>query len=81
MKSLLMLLALVFALSFTSCGDDDEPDTVCLVCTSDDPDITVEGDRVCEGDTDPDTGETITRADLDAAKALIEAFGADCTLD
>lgn len=60
-----------------SCGDDDGDSKVkCLECTSDDPD---EQESVCEGQEDED-GNTVTIEDLEAAKAFLEAFGADCTL-
>jgi hypothetical protein len=83
MKKLILILLISFiGVGLYSCNsDDEEPDLVCLRCTSDDPDVTIEGDEVCEGDEDPDTGEEVTRADLEAAKLLFEGFGATCTLN
>ncbi len=49
---------------------------MCLNCQ-------VEGetfDQLCEGMTDPDSGETLTKEILEASKLLLEAFGASCTL-
>lgn len=78
-----MLLMLGLSFGMISCsGDDDDVDkAVCLSCTSDDPNVTIEGEDACVGDTDPDTGEELTREDLVAAQTLLESFGADCTLE
>tara|TARA_A200000113_G_C8841341_1_gene346990 strand:+ start:127 stop:261 length:135 start_codon:yes stop_codon:yes gene_type:complete len=38
-------------------------------------------DRLCEGMTDPDSGDTATKELLEVSKALLEAFGATCTLE
>ena len=75
MKNSILILIFIFSISFFSCSKDDD-DKVCLNCQ-------VEGetfDQLCEGMTDPDSGETITKDLLEASKALLEAFGASCTL-
>ena len=84
MKKLFYALVIcLMAFSFVRCEEDDEEKkSACLECVSTSEDVTIEGDfPICEGDSDPETGETITKADLEAAKSLFEAFGADCTLE
>lgn len=65
------MLGVVFLFS---CGDDDEATTKCMECTSTNPDITIDGGKACEGDTDDD-GNKITLADMEAAKEALEALG------
>lgn len=75
MKKIITITAFILALSTLGCSKDDD-DKVCLNCQ-------VEGetfDQLCEGMTDPDSGETLTKDILEASKALLEAFGASCTL-
>jgi len=75
MKNPILILIFIFSISLFSCSKDDD-DKVCLNCQ-------VEGetfDQLCEGMTDPDSGQTITKDLLEASKALLEAFGASCTL-
>ncbi len=80
MKKLSIILTLVFGVALFSCGDDKEKDDPkCLTCTGTDDDSDFEG--LCVGLEDPDTGETLTETDLQAAATLLEAFGADCTVD
>lgn len=62
---------------FVSCGDDEKKEK-CLNCIGEDVD---QSDALCTGLTDPDSGEKISAADLEALKALLEGFGAECTID
>ncbi len=70
-KILFVAIVTCFSLAFMACGDDDKK---CLVCDGD------ESEEVCEGDTDPDTGEEITLELLELSKELANAFGADCEI-
>ena len=75
MRKILFLLIFILSISFSSCSKDDD-DKLCLICE-------VEGeasDQICEGETDPDSGDTVTKDLLEVSKALLEAFGATCTL-
>ena len=75
MRKILFLLTFILSISFSSCSEDDD-DKLCLICE-------VEGeasDQICEGETDPDSGDTVTKDLLEVSKALLEAFGATCTL-
>ena len=75
MRKILLLLIFILSISFSGCSKDDD-DKLCLTCE-------VEGetsDRLCEGMTDPDSGDTVTKDLLEVSKALLEAFGATCTL-
>ena len=75
MRKILFLLTFILSISFSSCSKDDD-DKLCLICE-------VEGessDQICEGETDPDSGDTVTKDLLEVSKALLEAFGATCTL-
>ena len=75
MRTILFLLTFILSISFSSCSNDDD-DKLCLICE-------VEGeasDQICEGETDPDSGDTVTKDLLEVSKALLEAFGATCTL-
>ena len=75
MRKILFLLTFILSISFSSCSKDDD-DKLCLICE-------VEGeasDQICEGETDPDSGDTVTKELLEVSKALLEAFGATCTL-
>ena len=75
MRKILFLLTFILSISFSSCSKDDD-DKFCLICE-------VEGeasDQICEGETDPDSGDTVTKELLEVSKALLEAFGATCTL-
>ena len=75
MRKILLLLIFILSISFSSCSKDDD-DKLCLICE-------VEGeasDQICEGETDPDSGDTVTKELLEVSKALLEAFGATCTL-
>lgn len=75
MRKILFLLIFILSISFSSCSKDDD-DKLCLICE-------VEGeasDQICEGETDPDSGDTVTKELLEVSKALLEAFGATCTL-
>ncbi len=75
-------MMLLLTASIYSCtSDEDDPNLVCLRCTSDDPDLIIDNNEVCEGDKDPDTGDEVTRGDLQAAKNIFESLGATCTLD
>tara|TARA_B100001250_G_C19421552_1_gene623416 strand:- start:444 stop:626 length:183 start_codon:yes stop_codon:yes gene_type:complete len=59
----------------TSCSKDDD-DNVCLNCQG------VESfDQLCEGMTDPDDGEVLTKTDLEALQLVFELFGGTCTLN
>ncbi|MFY0654102.1 MAG: hypothetical protein JXQ96_18840 [Cyclobacteriaceae bacterium] len=71
MKALRLTFIALFTLAIISCGEDEE-DKKCLTCEG--------GDTLCEGDTDPDTGEKVELFHLELAKSLAEGFGADCTL-
>lgn len=66
-----MLTAMVFG--FTACGDDDEdePAVKCLVCDG-------STDELCEGDIDPDSGQTVTLELLELSRDLANALGANC---
>ncbi len=75
MKKIITTIAFIFVLSITSCSKDDD-DKVCLNCEI----IGESFDQLCEGMTDPDSGETITIELLEVSKALFEAFGSSCTL-
>ncbi len=75
MKKIITAIAFISALTFTSCSKDDD-DKVCLNCEI----IGESFDQLCEGMTDPDSGETITKELLEVSKALFEAFGSSCTL-
>ena len=75
MRKYLFLLIFILSISLSSCSKDDD-DKLCLICE-------VEGeasDQICEGETDPDSGDTVTKDLLEVSKALLEAFGATCTL-
>jgi hypothetical protein len=75
MRKILFTLIFIVSISFSSCSKDDD-DKLCLICE-------VEGeasDQICEGETDPDSGDTVTKELLEVSKALAEAFGATCTL-
>ena len=75
MRKILFLLTFILSISFSSCSKDDD-DKLCLICE-------VEGeasDQICEGETDPDSGDTVTKELLEISKSLFEAFGATCTL-
>ena len=75
MRKILLVLIFILSISFSSCSKDDD-DKLCLTCE-------VEGetsDQLCEGMTDPDSGDTLTKELLEVSKALFEAFGATCTL-
>ncbi len=67
-KLLFFVLISSFALMY-SCKKDEK---VCLRCVGE--------TTVCEGEKD-DEGNTITKEDLQLAKAFLEAFDAECTLD
>jgi hypothetical protein len=73
MKKLLSIALLFSVLLFSACGDDDddEPKKKCLVCeaTTTSSGI-IDGGTVCEGDIDPDSGETVTVALLTLAKSF-----------
>ena len=75
MKKIITARAFISALTVTSCSKDDD-DKVCLNCEI----IGESFDQLCEGMTDPDSGETITKELLEVSKALFEAFGSSCTL-
>ena len=75
MKKIITVIAFISALTVTSCSKDDD-DKVCLNCEV----IGESFDQLCEGMTDPDSGETITIELLEVSKALFEAFGGSCTL-
>ena len=56
MKKIITITAFILALSTLGCSKDDD-DKVCLNCQ-------VEGetfDQLCEGMTDPDSGDTVTK--------------------
>ena len=75
MRKILFTLIFIVSISFSSCSKDDD-DKLCLICE-------VEGeasDQICEGETDPDSGDTVTKELLEVSKALLEAFGATCTI-
>ena len=77
MRKILLPLIFILSISFSSCSKDDDDDKLCLICE-------VEGeasDQICEGETDPDSGDTVTKELLEVSKALLEAFGATCTLN
>ena len=75
MKKIITTIAFIFVLNITSCSKDDD-DKVCLNC-----EILGESfDQLCEGMTDPDSGETLTKELLEASKVFFEALGANCTL-
>ena len=75
MKKIITAIAFISALTVTSCSKDED-DKVCLNC-----EILGESfDQLCEGMTDPDSGETLTKELLEASKVLFEALGANCTL-
>ena len=75
MKKIINIIVFTLALSLSSCSKDDE-DNLCLNCEI----IGESFDQLCEGMTDPDSGETLTKELLEISKALFEAFGATCTL-
>ena len=75
MKKIITAIAFISALTVTSCSKDED-DKVCLNCEI----IGESFDQLCEGMTDPDSGETITIELLEVSKALFEAFGGSCTL-
>ncbi len=76
MKSLLKYLAVLIAsILFLSCSDDEKKDK-CLSCLGEDT-----GEELCEGLTDPDSGQKVTLADLEAAKLLLESLGAECIIE
>ena len=75
MRKILLPLIFILSISLSSCSKDDD-DKLCLICE-------VEGeasDQICEGETDPDSGDTVTKELLEISKSLLEAFGATCTL-
>lgn len=74
MRKILFLLTFILSISFSSCSKDDD-DKLCLIC-----EVEGESDQICEGETDPDSGDTVTKDLLEVSKALLEAFGATCTL-
>ena len=74
MRKFLFLLIFILSISLSSCSKDDD-DKLCLIC-----EVEGESDQICEGETDPDSGDTVTKELLEISKALAEAFGANCTL-
>ena len=74
MRKYLFLLIFILSISLSSCSKDDD-DKLCLIC-----EVEGESDQICEGETDPDSGDTVTKELLEISKALAEAFGANCTL-
>ena len=74
MRKYLFLLMFILSISLSSCSKDDD-DKLCLIC-----EVEGESDQICEGETDPDSGDTVTKELLEISKALAEAFGANCTL-
>ena len=75
MKKIISITAFIIALSTIGCSKDDD-DKVCLDCQI----VGESFDQLCEGMTDPDSGETLTKELLEASKVLFEALGANCTL-
>ena len=63
MKKIITAIAFISALTVTSCSKDDD-DKVCLNCEI----IGESFDQLCEGMTDPDSGETITKELLEVSK-------------
>ena len=78
MKKSSCALSIIFILIFSGCSKDDDTSSrgVCLDCEI----IGETFEKVCEGEKDPDTGEVLSKDLLDISKALLEAFGANCTL-
>ena len=74
MRKFLFLLIFILSISLSSCSKDDD-DKLCLIC-----EVEGESDQICEGETDPDSGDTVTKELLEVSRALAEAFGANCTL-
>lgn len=75
MRKILFLLIFILSISLSSCSKDDD-DKLCLIC-----EVEGESDQICEGETDPDSGDTVTKELLEVTRALAEAFGATCTLN
>ena len=82
MKKLLILLFLV---PIVSCSSDDDSDSgnQCLVCSSFGAnDITSdELAGFCVGANNPESGETVTLEMVTTYKALLNALGAECTIE
>ena len=74
MRKYRFLFIFILSISLSSCSKDDD-DKLCLIC-----EVEGESDQICEGETDPDSGDTVTKELLEISKALAEAFGANCTL-
>ena len=74
MRKILFLLIFILSISLSSCSKDDD-DKLCLIC-----EVEGDSDQICEGETDPDSGDTVTKELLEVSRALAEAFGANCTL-
>ena len=82
MKKLLILLFLV---TIVSCSSDDDSDSgnQCLVCSSFGAnDITSdELAGFCVGANNPESGETVTLEMVTTYKSLLNALGAECTIE
>jgi len=75
MKKIITTILFVLTINMTSCSKDDD-DNVCLNCQG------VESfNQLCEGMTDPDNGEVLTKTDLEALQLVFELFGGTCTLN
>ena len=83
-KDFLLIIGLVF-LFLVSCSKDDDSDSgnQCLVCSSfGENDITSdELAGFCVGVIDDESGETVTLEMVTAYKALLNALGAECTIE
>lgn len=75
-KFLFVAMLAAMGAGFMSCGDDDEDESSvkCLICDG-------STDQLCEGDTDPDSGQEVTLELLELSRDLANALGANCRVE
>ncbi len=76
-KFLFVAMLAAMGVGFMGCGDDDEdeePAVKCLICDG-------STEQLCEGDTDPDSGQTVTLELLELSRDLANALGANCRVE